>query len=152
MDYTNIFFQVPLKQTVFVELPRGFEYPNKVLLLIQLVYGLRQSPLIFYKHLRQGIESRGFRKTDHDDCIFTKGTVIILFWVDDCILYSKHKREIEDLIVNLKDACLLEKESDITGFLVISTDRGTEGKVILKQTGLQPCLCQDKILSISADR
>ena len=48
VDYTNAFYQVPLEQTVFVELPRGFEVPNMALLLQQSVYGLRQSPLNFY--------------------------------------------------------------------------------------------------------
>jgi hypothetical protein len=31
VDYTNAFCQAPLDQTVFVELPKGFEAPNKVL-------------------------------------------------------------------------------------------------------------------------
>ena len=47
VDYTNTFCQAPLKQTIFVELPSGFEYPNKALLLKQSVYGLRQSPIDF---------------------------------------------------------------------------------------------------------
>ena len=33
VNYTNVFCQDPLDQTVFVELPSSFEYPNKVLLL-----------------------------------------------------------------------------------------------------------------------
>ena len=33
VDYTNAFCQAPLDQTVFVELPAGFEAPNEVLLL-----------------------------------------------------------------------------------------------------------------------
>ena len=31
VDYTNAFCQAPLEQTVYVELPKGFEVPNKVL-------------------------------------------------------------------------------------------------------------------------
>ena len=87
VDYTNAFCQAPLDQTVFVELPAGFESPNRVLLLQKSVYGLRQSPLNFYRHLRQGLESRGFTKSSHDDCLFTNGVTIVLFWVDDCIFY-----------------------------------------------------------------
>ena len=51
VDYTNTFCRDPLNQTVFVELPSGY----KVLLLQIYVYGLRQSPLNFYKYLRQGL-------------------------------------------------------------------------------------------------
>ena len=41
VDYTNAFCQAPLDQTIFVELPAGFEAPNKGLLLQKSVYGLR---------------------------------------------------------------------------------------------------------------
>ena len=54
------------------------------------------------------------------------------------------KREIEDLILSLKNEFLLEKESDMAGFLGINIDRGIEGKVILTQTGLI-----DRILSVT---
>ena len=47
VDYVNTFCQASLDQTLFVELPSGFEVSNKVLLLEQSVYGLRQSPLNF---------------------------------------------------------------------------------------------------------
>ena len=60
VDYTDAFFQAPLDQNMYVELPKGFESSNMVLLLQQSVYGLRQRPLNFCKHLRQGLESRGF--------------------------------------------------------------------------------------------
>ena len=71
VDYTNAFYQAALEQTVFVELPRGFEMPNQVLHMQQSVYGLRQSPLNFYKHMKDGLENRGFTKSNHDDCLFT---------------------------------------------------------------------------------
>ena len=48
VDCTNAFYQAPLDQTVFVELPRGFEVPNKFFFLRQSVYGLKKSPLYFY--------------------------------------------------------------------------------------------------------
>ena len=107
VDYTSAFCQAPLDQTVFVELPGGFEAPNKALLLKQSVYGLRQSPLSFYKHLRQGLECRGFIKSDYDDCLFTNGDIMILFWVDDCIFYANTDSAIDKLIGDLKDEFLL---------------------------------------------
>ena len=64
VDYTHAFYQAPLEQ-------RGFKMPNQVLHLQQSVYGLRQSPLNFYKHMKDGLENRGFTKSNHDDCLFT---------------------------------------------------------------------------------
>ena len=143
VDYINAFFQAPIEQTVFVEFPSGFEVRNKVLLLKQSIYGLRQSPLNFYKHLKQGLESREFVKSNHDDCLFTNSTVIALFWVDDCICYSEEMKAIDNLILDLKDELLLERESHMAGFLGLHIDRSKEVKVVLPQTGLI-----DRILSV----
>ena len=91
----------------------GFEVPNQVFLLRQSVYGLKQSPLNFYKHLRQGLEDRKFVKSAYDNCLFTNGSVMILFWVDDCIFYTNDKKMIDEVIDNLKDRFLLEREEDL---------------------------------------
>ena len=103
VDYTNAFCQAPLDQTVFVELPHGFEIPNMVLHLQRSVYGLRQSPLNFYRHLLQGLESRGLKNSSHDDCLFTNENVMVLFWVDHCIFYAKDTPLIDEVIASLKD-------------------------------------------------
>ena len=145
VDYTNAFCQAPLEQTVFVELPAGFKVPNKVLLLQKSVYGLKQSPLNFYKHLRGGLESRGFEKSAHDDCLFTNGTVMILFWVDDAIFYVKSKKIIDDVILSLKDNFLLEKEEDMAGFLCINISRSKDGGkeiITMTQTALTDRILQ----------
>ena len=137
VDYTKAFCQAPLDQTVFVELPSGFESPNRVLLLQKSVYGLRQPALNIYKHLRQGLESRGFTKSNHDDCLFTNGETIVLFWVDDCIFNSKKSATIDKLILSIKDEFLLEKEEDMAGFLGIQIDRDKDNKTLtMTQTGL----------------
>ena len=137
VDYTNAFCQAPLEQTVFVELPKGFEVPNKVLHLQKSVYGLRQSPLNFYRHLREGLESRGYTKSNHDDCLFTNGKIMVLFWVDDCIFYSADDESINATISSLKEEFLLEREEDMAGFLGLKITRDIKkGTVTLLQTGL----------------
>ena len=100
------------------------------------MYGLRQRPLKFYKHLRQGLESRGFVKSEYDDCLFMNGDIMVLFWVDDCIFYSNVDSAIERLIDDLKEEFLLEKEEDMAGFLGLQIDRSKPGTVVLTQTGL----------------
>ena len=61
---------------------------------------------------------------------------MVLFWVDDCIFYSKTDEAIFKLIKDLKDVFLLEKEEDLAGFLCLQIDRTTKGTVVLTQTGL----------------
>jgi len=131
VDYTTKFCQDPIHETVYVELPHGFEVPNMILHLRQSVYRLRQSPRNFYKHLREGLEDIGFIKYSYDDFLFTNDTVIVLFWVNDYILYSTHVGTIHEVINSLKDSCPLEKEEDMVGFLSIQLTRDGKGTIAL---------------------
>ena len=79
VDYVNAFCQAPLDQTVYVEIPNGFESQNKMLSLQRPVYGLRKSPLKFYNYLRQGLESWRFQKSNYDDCLFLDEKIVVLF-------------------------------------------------------------------------
>ena len=106
-----------------------------VLYLQRSVYGLRQSPLKFYRRLCQGLESRGFKKSSHDNFLLTDGNVMVLFRVNDCIFYAKDSNLIDDAISSLKDEFLLEREEDMVGFLGLhilhDKDNGTV--TLLKQ-------------------
>ena len=115
---------------MFVEFPGGVEIANRVLLQQQSVHGLRQSPLNIYNHLRQGLESREFTKSNHDNCLFANGEVRVLFWVDDCIFYSNNSKAIDNVIDNLKDEFLLEKEDGMAVFLRLIIHRDTLNKTV----------------------
>ena len=39
VDYTSVFFQAPIKDEVFVEMPEGFRKPEKVLKLKKVYMG-----------------------------------------------------------------------------------------------------------------
>ena len=89
----------------------------------------------FYRHLPQGLESRGFKKSSHDDCLFTNGEVVVILWVDDCMLYAKDTIVINVVIDSLKDEFLFEHEEDIAGFLGLKIQRNKDlGTVMLTQT------------------
>ena len=137
VNYKKIFFQALLEQSVYIQLPRGFENPNQVNHFMKSVYGLRQSPLNFYQHLQEGLEDRKFKKSDQDDRLFTNGTVVVLFWVDNCTFYSKESKDIDDMVSNLKDGFLLEREEDVAEFLEIKINRDKYNVTIsLTKTGL----------------
>ena len=87
--------------------------------------------------MKKGIEDRGFKKSNHDDCLFMNGSVIVLFWVDDCIFHAKDKKLIDETFASLKTGFLLEKEEDMAGFLGIDVHKDKTSKSIgLTQTRL----------------
>jgi len=139
VDYTYAFVHAPMENKVYVELPPLYGKQNKIWKLKQSLYGLRQSPLNFFQHLKRNLEQRGWKASEIDPCLFFKGDVICLVYVDDCLFFGK---TLEDIDVEIRlfqekkpDKFLLEEENNVAGFLGILMKK-EDGKVELTQTGL----------------
>lgn len=79
---------------------------------------------------RQDLGRRGFSKTKADCCVYIRKNIIILVYVDDCILISKGKHHINDFIVSLKnDAKKYEftDEGDMQHYLDIEITKASDG-------------------------
>jgi hypothetical protein len=140
VDYINAFVQSPIgDQEVFIEMPRGFKKEGKVLKLNKTLYGLNVGPRNFYNHLKSKLEhpSLGFVQSDADQCLFISDKVIVLVYVDDTLLFARNQQDIENVIDNLREQGLvLEKESNVAGFLGVHIERLENGSLHLTQIGL----------------
>ena len=164
VDYTLAFVQAkldPNEPPIFIEMPRMFEKPGHVLKLKRSLYGMKQSPLNFYLHLKKGLEQRGLKQSKIYPCLFYNGKVICLVYVDDCLFFAKQATDIDEIIRDLKspakaedDTFLLDEEEDVAGFLgihfkkilnnaneVIKIELSQLGliKRIIKVTGMEDC-------------
>ena len=70
VDYTNAFVQANMDNTVFVEMPPMYVKEGFVWRLNKSLYGLRQSPLNFFQHLKRNLEARNWTASEHDPCLF----------------------------------------------------------------------------------
>jgi Reverse transcriptase (RNA-dependent DNA polymerase) len=138
VDYTAAFLHAPLDDEVYCEMPRGFRQKGKVLKLKRSLYGLKQSPKNFFEHLKGRLEMLGFEQSISDPCLFIHDKVILVSYVDDCLLYSPKEEYITEMIVRLQQEAEMELqvENDVAGFLGVNIDRSVEGCIILKQEGL----------------
>lgn len=70
VDYTNAFLHALIDTEVFVEIPRGFREPGKVLRLFKSLYGLKKSPRNFFHHLRDTLLEIEFRQSHRNEFLF----------------------------------------------------------------------------------
>jgi len=108
VDFTNAFAQAKLKETVYVELPKMFESPDRsdeVLKLDKSLYGLVQAPLCWYSHLRKGLIVEGFVPSELDPCLYYGHGMAVLTYVDDCIFFGQDPKKIDAIIARLKKKC-----------------------------------------------
>ena len=143
VDYTSAFCQSFIKEDVYIEMPKLFNKPGKVLKLKRCVYGLKQAPLTFYEHLSNGLMSRGWKRSKIDPCLFYKNGLVCLCYVDDCLFFATNETLISNKIELLREkgdneyGFQLEIEDDVAGFLGILIDKSNkEGYIELKQEGL----------------
>ena len=127
------------KSGVYIECPRGFGRPGKVLKLNKSLYGLKQSPRNFFLHLKSKLERIGFKSNPNvDPCLFVSNKVICLVYVDDTLLFSPKAEWIDEAIQNLRNQEMeLEEEDEVAGFLGVDIRRDPKaGTVKLTQEGL----------------
>jgi hypothetical protein len=74
---------------------------HHVLKLLKNVYGLCQAGNVWFNKLCQHLLHRGFVQSSMDPCLFYRKDVIIIVYVDDCLLFSSSDKTLDDLISSL---------------------------------------------------
>ena len=138
VDYTSAFLHIDIDQEVFIEMPRGYKDPGKVLKLKKSLYGLKQSPRNFFLHLKSKLESLDFIQSSADPCLFIRSDMICLVYVDDCIFFSTDDSKFGDMLSQLRKADLtIEREDNVAGFLGVHLNIDhTDGTIELTRVGL----------------
>ena len=147
VDCTSAFCQAKVNRDIYVSQPRGWKTLNRmglaqpfkedhVMKLNRSLYGLRQSPRNVFEHLKEHLESIGFRQSKCDPCLFLKGEVACLVYVDNCLFFGRNRDVLDTAIADLKDAEMdLNIEDDVAGFLGVLLQKNEDGTVTLTQTG-----------------
>jgi Reverse transcriptase (RNA-dependent DNA polymerase) len=144
IDFSNAFVQAPLDTPIFVHLPRGYHNdggPEVCLKLVKSLYGIAQAPRLWFEHLKDKLEKRGFKQSKLDPCLFYSGKIYLVCYVDDIVMASTDVAALEALILDLKADSDLTEEGELSAFLGIQVDReeGEDGKgprFTLTQPGL----------------
>ena len=136
IDYILAFSQAPIDTDIYCYLPTGFHIKGGdnsefVLKLEKNLYGTKQAAANWYEMLKEGLNKEGFKTSKIDPCLFLRHDVIIVTYVDDCLIFSKNQKIIEDLIKSLKQTSKLTDEGpDVNAFLVIKVEKNSNNGTI----------------------
>lgn len=142
-DAVAAFLLAEMDGTVHVTQPTGYHIGEKdqVCLLIKALWGLRQSPLLFWKLVSKIANQLGFRQTDGDECLFATtylgDIVLLVVYVDDFIITGQRKavNHFFDKIakeIEITDRGYVECNK-ISRLLGVSVQRGNDGSLHLSQ-------------------
>jgi hypothetical protein len=112
---------------VFCELPDGFQKHGYCAELNKALYGMRDSPLLWYTDFSGTLEKLGLQASKEEPCLFFNEArrVLILFYVDDIlILFAKtHRSEATELLRKIKKTYKIDDKGEVNWFLGVRVVR-----------------------------
>ena len=133
MDVKKTFLHRDVEEEIYMKQPEGFAVNGNKELVCKLknyLYGLKQSPRMWYKKINTFVWGLGFtrRKVDHHVYFKLIGYCVIylVFYVDDVLLMGNDKEIIQDLKTELSSKFNMKVTSVENYFLgmEIKQDRG----------------------------
>ena len=145
IDFVLAFPQADLEEDIWMDLPIGFQVDGQteddsdrhyVLKLRANLYGLKQASYNWYEKLKQSLIDRDFKPSDIDPCLYIGNNMIVLTYVDDCIIIGPAIKEIDAFVTSMKDGnenFVLTDEGDIDKFLGIEITQLDENRFKISQ-------------------
>jgi hypothetical protein len=142
LDFVLAFPQADLDTPVFMEIPIGVSvdgiHQNKayVLRLRKSLYGLKQASSNWYSYLKKGLKDHGFKESQSDPCVFIRKDMIILIYVDDCVLVSKSSDVIKsfiDSLTNGPEQFVFTDEGSMDKYLGVNIQKLDNNEFVLRQ-------------------
>ena len=96
--------------------------------------GSKDAGRTWWKHLSSGISLMVFTPSESDPCVWMKNDVIIVSYVDDCLIFSNDKRKIKETLLNLRSkGFVFTDEGSIEQYLGIQIENNSVGSINMSQ-------------------
>ena len=80
---------------------------------------------------------KGFTQSKVDKCLFLRHGCILVVYVDDCLIFSRENKPLDDVITSLRTEFVLTDEGDAGAFLGLDIKTNPEGHIELTQPGIK---------------
>ena len=143
LNFVLAYPHADIPRPTFMELPTGINFPGGVhqnkhcLCLKKNIYGGKDSGQTWYLYLKSGLESIGFKRSEHDPCVFYRGTNIVLVYTDDLILLDKDSEDnIDKAVDDLLTIFRIDDGGSIDEYLGVKVQQLDEATILLTQPQL----------------
>ena len=157
MDVKTAFLYPEIEDEVYISIPEGYRqfhpgetFTEVVFRLLKMLYGLRQSPLAWYKKVDRFLRSKGLVRSNEDSSLYISKDLIVLLFVDDILLFAKDKAKILEAKGWLKSEYKMTDLGELRQFLGMQIERDRRNRKmfvgqqryfdrILEQCKMQDC-------------
>jgi hypothetical protein len=122
------------KSPVYCHLPDGFKDPGTCVEIDRALYGLRDSPALWYNDFVTKITGLGLKLSKEEPCLMydEQRRVLVLFYVDDIVLlyHQRDARYAQVVIDGMKQSYELHELGDCHWFLGVRVIRDRAAKTL----------------------
>ena len=138
-DVKNAFLHSKSDVEIYVTQPEGFfdiNSSDKALHLIKSLYRLKQAPHIWYLFLCGVIIGLRFVALEIDSCIYRRGDIIAVVYMDDIMLVGATMEQCKAVYVELTQHVATELKGSIKSFLGIDVIHNWSQHLIAQSRGI----------------
>jgi len=133
VDVVSAYPRSKLHAKVYIKAPDGLDIPKgKVLLLLQALYGLKQSGREWYIEACTGLKELGFTPCYSEPSVFvnTDHSQIIGLYVDDMIILGADLRAVKETIKGIAARWQIKDLGDVSQILGLRVTRNRAEKIL----------------------
>ena len=131
---------------VLMKQPTGYHEgsEDQVCELNRALYGLRQAAFLRHQTFTNRLSEIGFKPLRNDPCIYQKGDVILVIFVDDSAVAAPRQEDLAELKQHLSQAFGLKELGEPKVFLGCNLKRDYEARTILLS---QPAYVEESLIA-----
>jgi hypothetical protein len=135
IDFLTAFLNAEIDEEVYVEQPHGWlRGSNQVCRLLKALYGLKQAPHLWQQNLQGFMHRNGFTPSPVEPCLWFKGDLILLVWVDDILATDSNEAQLQALVDLFTTEYKVKDLGYPSNFIGIKILRNRNGDITLSQS------------------
>ena len=148
-DFIMAYPQAPIECDMYMELPQGIqvsegESSDYVLKLLKNIYGQKQAGRVWNEYLVDKLTSLGYKASLIDDCVFYRGDIIFMVYVDDGILLGKDDEQLKAAIREIQESGLnIEDQGHPADYVGVNIKKLKDGSYEFTQRALIDAIIAD---------
>ena len=141
IDFVLAYPQADVECDIYMKIPRDFTIEGKdrrthVLKLIKNLYGQKQAGRIWNQHLHNSLLELGWTQSIADDCLYYKGNVLFVVYVDDGILISPNQEAINKELEIFKARFDISVEGTLSDYVGVNIERVDDDTIHMSQPNI----------------
>jgi hypothetical protein len=149
VDFVMAYLQAPIKMDIYMELPQGIQTKHgnskeHVLKLEKNIYGQKQAGRMWNSFIVDKLTSIGFKMSLIGDCVFFRGDIIFMVYMDGTIFLGSDDLQLQEVIEEIQNLGLnIEDQGHPVDYVGVNIKKIKDGSYEFTQQALIDSIIND---------